>query len=157
MIAADHQRIWQSLVDKNPDLIVLTTDSGEILYANRGFIPSSGLQLIGACIFDLIAPDKQQTARQQFRQCMKQKQSHFSFEAELRFADDQRYFCLFSVNYILQKDAGHAATWMISDMTAERQAREQLAISEQMAASGRMAARVAHEINNPLAAIQNSV
>lgn len=49
------------------------------------------------------------------------------------------------------------ATWMISDMTAERQAREQLAISEQMAASGRMAARVAHEINNPLAAIQNSV
>ena len=151
------QRVWQSLVDKNADLIVLTTDDGEILYANQGFIASGGIKLIGSCIFDLIDPARQQQARQQFKHCMIENQGHFSFEAELRLADQSRYFCLFSVNYVPPKDAGHAATWMISDVTAEHKAREQLAISEQMAASGRMAARVAHEINNPLAAIQNSV
>ena len=42
------------------------------------------------------------------------------------------------------------------DITASRQAEDQLREVESLSTMGRLAARVAHEINNPLAGIQNS-
>jgi signal transduction histidine kinase len=45
------------------------------------------------------------------------------------------------------------AVGVFRDMTAERAAQEQLLISDRMASIGMLAAGVAHEINNPLAAV----
>ena len=55
----------------------------------------------------------------------------------------------------LRDDAGavRGAVVVSRDVTAERQAREQLMISDRMASIGLMAAGVGHEINNPLSAV----
>src|SRR5262244_1844845 len=41
------------------------------------------------------------------------------------------------------------------DITSRKQAEEALRVSDKLAATGRLAASIAHEINNPLAAITN--
>jgi PAS domain S-box-containing protein len=151
------QRVWRSLVDQNADLVLFTDEEGQILYSNRGFLPDSGLSLVGMTVFNLITEDKRRHIRNLFRQLIEQRSSHFSTETEFSPTTEDIRYCTLSVNHVSQKDGGHAATWTISDITSARQAREQLAISKQIAASGRIAARIAHEINNPLAAIKNSV
>jgi PAS domain S-box-containing protein len=151
------QQVWRSLVDMNADLVLFTDAHGEILYANSGFLKSSGLSLVGGYINELLDPDDWSRIEPQFSTIATGQRPHFSDEAMLTSQDGQKYFCSMSVNHVAQRGGGHAATWMIADITAEKNARAQLAVSEQMTASGRIAARVAHEINNPLAAIQNSV
>lgn len=150
-------QVWHSLVDQNADLILFTDEHGHILYSNRGFLPDAEQSLVGRSVFDLIGSDKRQEVRDSFRQLEARQSGHFSVEADFCLGTGQVWSCIFSINYVVLKDAGHSATWTISDITSEREAREQLAISEQLAAAGRIAARIAHEINNPLAAIKNSV
>lgn len=151
------QRVWRSLVEQNAYLVLFTDELGQILYANRGFLPTPGLSLTGRNVFGLVAEESRPELYQQFHQLILQKSGHFSIEAKFFPVPDNSCYCTFSVNYIAPKDGAHCATWIISDITSERHAREQLAISKQIAASGRIAARIAHEINNPLAAIKNSV
>ena len=57
----------------------------------------------------------------------------------------------------LQRDGhtGHAVLEICRDITAQLRAEEALRRSEKLAAMGRMAGIVAHEINNPLGAITN--
>lgn len=151
------RQVWHSLVDQNADLILFTDEQGRILYSNRGFLPDENASIAGWSIFDLVGDEKRQDMREHFRLLVARRRGHFSLEADFVLDGGQAWNCIFSVNYVVLKDAGHSATWTISDISSEREAREQLAISEQMAAAGRIAARIAHEINNPLAAIKNSV
>lgn len=151
------QRVWRSLVEQNAYLVLFTDELGQILYANRGFLPDTALALTGRNLFSLVAEESQPDLYRSFHQMIQQQDGHFSVEAEFFPSPGMSCYCTFSVNYIAPKDGAHSATWIISDITSERQAREQLAISKQIAASGRIAARIAHEINNPLAAIKNSV
>ncbi len=53
---------------------------------------------------------------------------------------------------------GHAKYYVgaVTDITELRAAQEALRHTENLAAAGRMSARIAHEINNPLAGIKNS-
>jgi len=57
----------------------------------------------------------------------------------------------------LLNDVGEVVEWFgaATDVTARKQAEEGLIRSEKLASVGRMAATVAHEINNPLAAVMN--
>ena len=57
----------------------------------------------------------------------------------------------------LLNDRGEVVEWFgaATDVTARKQAEEGLIRSEKLASVGRMAATVAHEINNPLAAVMN--
>ena len=151
------RQVWRSLVDQNASLVLFTDEHGRVLYSNRGFLPGDDVSMVGRVVFDLIGGDKRQEVRDSFAQLEDRQSGHFSIEADFCLGVGQVWSCIFSVNYVPVKDAGHSATWMISDITSEREAREQLAISEQLAAAGRIAARIAHEINNPLAAIKNSV
>lgn len=61
-----------------------------------------------------------------------------------------------SVNAQPVVDSGgrrHGGVAVFRDVTAERSAREQLMVADRMASIGMLAAGVAHEINNPLAAV----
>jgi PAS domain S-box-containing protein len=151
------QRVWRSLVEQNAYLVLFTDDLGQILYSNRGFLPTPGLSLAGGNVISLVAEESRPELYHHFHQLVFQNGGHFSIEAEFFPCPGKSCYCTFSVNHIVPADGAHSATWIISDITSEKQAREQLAISRQIAASSRIAARIAHEINNPLAAIKNSV
>jgi signal transduction histidine kinase len=60
---------------------------------------------------------------------------------------------------VLQSDGGgarHAILEINRDITAQLQAEEALRKAEKLAAMGRVAGIIAHEINNPLEAIRNA-
>jgi two-component system CheB/CheR fusion protein len=79
-------------------------------------------------------------------------------EMEWRRADGHRVFL--SVNSApIQPEAGKVVGVMAAffDLTYRRSGEEMLRVSEQMAATGRLAAALAHEINNPLEILTNAV
>jgi len=78
-------------------------------------------------------------------------------ELELQNASGQRVVMDFSVKAIRDND-GRVVQLLVEgrDMTARRRAESELREVETLTTMGRIAARVAHEINNPLAGIQNS-
>lgn len=150
------QQLWRSLVDHNLDLVLFTNQRGEILFANQGFLQVGGADLLGRFFFDFVAAQDRECLYKVYSALMAGVESHCSREMILIFAE-REYYCIAHINRIEQLNDDHAATWVIADITAEREIRHQIALNEQMAATGRMAARVAHEINNPLAAIMSSM
>ncbi len=73
-------------------------------------------------------------------------------------ADDDSTARSWLVNVYPVQTAAHAVRWagaVIVDITERRRAEESLRRTEKLAAAGRLAASIAHEINNPLEAITN--
>jgi PAS domain S-box-containing protein len=104
-------------------------------------------ELLGGCIWDLLPELRGSIVESNFRQAMEQ-----------RIALDFEYFYepfagWFRVSvYPLP---GEGIIMYARDITAARQTEEALRKSEQLAAAGRLAASIAHEINNPLEAVTN--
>jgi signal transduction histidine kinase len=72
--------------------------------------------------------------------------------------DEERTAKSWLVNVYPVRTAGHAVRWagaVILDVTERRSAEESLRRTEKLAAAGRLAASIAHEINNPLEAVTN--
>jgi PAS domain S-box-containing protein len=65
-----------------------------------------------------------------------------------------RYF-RFSLDPIFLQEVNTGSIFILSEVTEQKRAERALIVSERLAATGRMANTIAHEINNPLAAITN--
>jgi len=150
------QEVWRSLVDNNRDLVLFTCRRGEIRFSNKGFIGHDSLELLDRNVIELLPEEDGRRIWHEYERLMQGEIDHFTTEGILEFRQ-RRWYCIFLVNRVQQRDGSHAATWLIADLSDEKRLREQVNAHEQMAATGRMAARVAHEINNPLAAINSSL
>ncbi len=78
----------------------------------------------------------------------------FRAQCRLRRKDDSTLWGMLAFHSIVDENGscrGHLAT--IFDVTEHRRLQEQLMVSDRMASVGILAAGVAHEINNPLAAV----
>jgi PAS domain S-box-containing protein len=78
----------------------------------------------------------------------------FRAQCRLRRKDDSALWGMLAFHSIVDENGGrlgHLAT--IFDVTEHRRLQEQLMVSDRMASVGILAAGVAHEINNPLAAV----
>ena len=150
------QEVWRSLVDNNRDLVLFTCRRGEIRFANKGFIGRGSLELLDRNVIELLPKEDERRIGHEYERLIQGEITHFTTQGVLEFRH-QRWYCIFLVNRVQQRDGSHAATWLIADLSDEQRLREQVDAHEQMAATGRMAARVAHEINNPLAAINSSL
>jgi len=73
---------------------------------------------------------------------------------EVRF--ENRFF-RFSLDSVYSQGQLTGSIFIVAETTKEKLAEEALLISERLAATGRMAHTIAHEINNPLEAITNLV
>lgn len=85
-----------------------------------------------------------------------QSKGLFEMEHRVRRVDGSLGWILSRAVPILN-EGGEIVEWFgaVSDVTARKQAEEALIRSEKLASVGRMAATVAHEINNPLEAVMN--
>lgn len=85
-----------------------------------------------------------------------QKRETFELEHRVRQADGSIGWT-FSRAVPLINAAGELAAWFgaASDITSRKRAEQAMMKTEKLAAAGRMAATVAHEINNPLESIAN--
>jgi len=108
--------------------------------------------------YDLVHPDDRERSRREFWATLESSASVFNSEHR-SLTPDGRVLWL-QVRGRIRRDATGKATWiagLIIDVTESRIAEQALRRAEKLAAAGRFAATVAHEVNNPLEALMNTI
>jgi signal transduction histidine kinase len=106
-----------------------------------------GMEILGKNIFDLLPGLRDTIVESSLLRAMKQR---VALEFEYYYEPLANWF-LYRV-FPLPDDG---IIMYASDITEKRKTEEALRKSEQLAAAGRLAASIAHEINNPLEAVTN--
>jgi len=136
---------WQTTFDALGEGVALVDAAGIVQRSNRaltGILNRSYSEIEGRAVSDLlqeifgIAPGLED--RSSFR--------------EAQFG--ARYF-RFNLTPILRSDMEAGSIFIVSEITEQKRAQAALLINEKLAATGRIANTIAHEINNPLEAITN--
>lgn len=165
------KRIWEQTFDAMPDGVLVHDDRMRIVRCNNAAAeamsmrPSEVIGMSFTSVFALLFGERAAAYH------MKQGVAGTSTSFELQAEDGRRYLVsaapLTSLKAVERRSDAHdedeartshgpdsfwsVVTW--SDITALAEVQEQLARSRRLATTGQLAAGVAHEINNPLAAI----
>lgn len=151
---------FRLLAEGIPQLVWLTDATGKLTYLNERFLAYIGIPAEAAPGFDwraFIHPEDYDRTLKHWATSVAQGEP-FSNELRLRRADGiYRHFLAHGLP--LRNTAGELDHWVGSctDLHDQKSAEEALRRSEKLAATGRLAASIAHEINNPLEAVTNSL
>jgi signal transduction histidine kinase len=115
--------------------------------AGREIAARLGKPLLGQPLFDLL-PELRGTIVEE--SLIRAQQQRFPIEFEFYYEPLENWF-----EYRVYPQPDNGIAMYARDITEERKTEEALRKSEQLAAAGRLAASIAHEINNPLEAVTN--
>jgi len=147
-----------AIVESSDDAIVSKDLSGTITSWNAaaerlfGYKPE---EIIGRSVLTIIPPELHVQEPEILRKLAAGERIEH-FETERIRKNGERIWVSLTISPI--KDAGGrviGASKIARDISERRQIQEVLIQSEKLAATGRMAAAIAHEINNPLEAVTN--
>jgi PAS domain S-box-containing protein len=150
--AAEHAALLEAVVTSAPDIIVQVAPDGTILYANgavRGLPPAA---IIGRSFFDLPPAGEAAGIRAIFERVLETGEPGGYETQGLGLDGTQSWY---SVRLGPAKHEGRVVAVVViaRDITEKKRTEMQLMLSDRMASVGTLAAGVAHEINNPLAAV----
>ncbi len=179
---AANEKRFHDLFENSPDAIFVEDLNGEVLDINLAACRLHGAQretLIGRNVLELIPPDKRTAAAHDFALLARGDLDHvegFSWvencravPVEIRVSHinyDNKSALLLHVRDITERKRAEEQlrrhSEELEELVAKRAARiqeleRQRLVTEKLAATGCLAARIAHEINNPLAGIQNAL
>jgi signal transduction histidine kinase/CheY-like chemotaxis protein len=140
---------WEAL-EHIPDMFYTFDRNFRFTYMNAagaGFPAHLGKDVLGDYLWDVFPELKGTIVEAKFREAMEQ---HVAVEFEYFYEPLQNWF----QNYIYPLPDDGLIVY-IRNITEARKTEEALRKSEQLAAAGRLAASIAHEINNPLEAVMN--
>jgi PAS domain S-box-containing protein len=112
----------------------------------------------GEAAAELVHPEDRERAQQVFQAALGSTSATFNSEHR-SLTPDGRVLWL-QVRGRIRRNANGKATWiagLIIDITESRLAEQALRRAEKLAAAGRLAATIAHEVNNPLEALVNAI
>ena len=136
---------WQATFDALTEGVALIDVSGVIQRSNRAMAAILGLshvQIEGRSFIDLLA------------QCFGITVEDLSQSQVQEVKFGTRYF-RFSLTPVVLLEISSGSIFILSEITEQKLAQAALVVNERLAATGRMANTIAHEINNPLEAITN--
>lgn len=155
--AASRNQELQQLAETIPALVWTCNPEGKLTYSNSRWHEYTGMsqeQTQGEGWIQALHPEDRQSTEEAFRNSMR---TGAAFEAEYRIRNAKGTYRWFIGRALPVRLNGAIARWFGTaiDIEDRRQAEEALRRSEKIAATGRLAASIAHEINNPLAAVVN--
>ena len=149
---------YRSLVELSPDAILVYRGT-RVEYLNPAAIKLFGAsgpqQLLGKSLFELFHPDSHALVRQRMERLRQGEPVPLIAEKIVRCDGEVREVAAAAAPFPDRDEL--AVQVILRDVTEQKRAEKRWLQSEQLAAVGRMAAAVAHEVNNPLDAIMNAV
>jgi PAS domain S-box-containing protein len=156
----EREQRFRLLAENLPQLVWITDPAGSITYLNGRFIHYVGIAAEEALGFDwqlILHPDEAEQVNETWHHAVRTGEPYL---IELRLRGHEGGFRHFLARaHALRNEAGEIERWVGSctDVHDQKLAEEALRRSEKLAATGRLAASIAHEINNPLSAVTNSL
>jgi signal transduction histidine kinase len=143
------QFAWEAL-EHVPEIFYTFDRDFRFTYVNAAGVEIGrrlGKPLVGESLFDLLPELKGTIVESSLRQSMEQR---VPVEFEYYYAPLESWF-----EYRVHPQPGDGIVMYARDITEARKTEQALRRSEQLSAAGRLAASIAHEINNPLEAVTN--
>ncbi len=156
----EQEQSFQELADSLPQLVWVSDPNGDRIYTNKYYLDYLGLPLpevLGGAWKDYLHPDDVERTLKRWMRCMETGEPYLN---EYRIRRHDGVYRSFLVRGVpVRNEAGEIQRWLGSatDIHDQKLSEETLRRTEKLAATGRMAASIAHEINNPLEAVTNSL
>jgi PAS domain S-box-containing protein len=156
----EREERFRSLADSLPQLIWMTDRAGENIYCNQRYLDYLGVTEADRTSIpwlDLVHPDDLAPTLAIWNHSVESGEPYLN-EFRLRRKDGMFRYLLARAIPIRNDDA-QVERWIGSatDIHDQKLAEDALRKSEKLATAGRLAASIAHEINNPLAGVTNSL
>jgi len=148
--AANHAALLAAVVESAPDHVVHLDRKGLIRFINRVEPGRTTADLIGKSWFDALVPAQRANAKLAFETALAGMTAEFE-TSSMRGTEVSFYQC--RLGPIREGNEVTGCVMISRDVTEKKQTEMQLMLSDRMASVGTLAAGVAHEINNPLAAV----
>ncbi|MBZ5721621.1 MAG: PAS domain S-box protein [Acidobacteriia bacterium] len=156
--AGEMRQRMAAIVESSEDAILSTTSEGIITSWNRGAETLYGYtadEAIGRHV-SFVAPPERSNEVAHNTARLKQGEYVDSYQTERLRKDGSRVNVLLSISPLRNSSGAIVGSSAIArDISAQRRAEEALRRNEKLATAGRLAATIAHEINNPLEAVTN--
>lgn len=155
----ESDRRFRQLANAIEQLIWTTDENARLSYCNRQFLDYLGyhdLEAARRAVFAGVHPEDRDRVVETFSSSMAQGK-RFGLQYRLRRASDGEYRWHWVTVVPMDNENGEKEGWVgcATDIEDQKRNESVLVVSEKLAATGRLAASIAHEINNPLEAISN--
>lgn len=155
---ADGESRHRFLTEAIPQLLWTADADGNCTFVSQScasFLGMSVTDCLNGGWYSAVHPDDLERTRAQWRESVEHA-TNFVVEYRLRRHDGQYLWFLHRASPRKDSD-GHVLEWIgtSTDIALQKQAEETLRQTEKLAAVGRLASSIAHEINNPLESVTN--
>jgi PAS domain S-box-containing protein len=153
----DNEQKFRTIFEQTRDAIFIANEDLQLQEANRamenmmGYLPE---ELKSFSLYDLLAEEDD---IEKIRTALTERGEIHDLEAELQHQSGDLLNCIFSAVVINRPDNTKYIQGALHDITKLKKAERSLLMSEKLAATGRLARTLAHEIRNPLTNINLSI
>ena len=150
LISGKSAQQWQSTVDALPEYLVLLDTENKVVRCNRAFA-----ELSGKTFSEVIGHDGVEILEQVLGSA-----DFLSHTETSRYVAEQQHghhWFLVTADAVMTAEERFGSIVVLTNVTERKLAEETLRHTEKLAATGRLAQTIAHEINNPLEALTNLI
>jgi PAS domain S-box-containing protein len=151
-----NQKHLRLVIDSLPSLISYIDNNQYYRFANRAYQHwiGDGVHVEGRPVKDVLHDGGYEAVRPYIESALRGEK--VEYEQAVKFRDgSERFVHSLYIPDIDDQGAVRGFVVFVTDLTDRRHAEERLRRTEKLAATGRLAATIAHEINNPLEAVTN--